>query len=505
MVLCRRLSQWYIPCREQAGAQQRRGCTEHIVTLRLLTDSARRRRKKLFVAFIDFSKAYDILVRDKLFRVLKRLGCGIFMLGAICAMYQVTESVLGCAVITSTVGVWQGLSTSCLLFILYVDDLIKMMKERCTAETFIEWLHIMMFMDDTVLLATTRTNMREKLCILKEYCDQYGMRINENKTKFFVICGGLGDAEPFHVDGLNIEHCDRYLYLGSPFTCDGSVSSAVKIHAQNKLCHILKFVSFLRKNNDIPFIVKRRVFDAALVSSLLYGCESWVGADIKPIAKLYNWAIKDLLCVRKTTPNIVCYAELGYPTLKDLINHKQHKFYHKMWTERAERLDDPLTFAMKSAISSNTQIGKLIDKMTRDEVPHMSTLIRNVYDDIARSTASRCIVYRSINPQFIIHDVYTKRHNINDLERVSFTRFRVSGHSLAVETGRWNRRGRGRLPLEERLCVCGNIQTEEHVVSQCPHTQHLRNVHNFTTIRELFSMSSERSCKILHEILRMYS
>ncbi len=65
------------------------------------------------------------------------------------------------------------------------------------------------------------------------------------------------------------------------------MSSAVKLHAKNILCHVLKFVSFLQKNNDIPFIVKRRVFDAALVSSLVYDCESWVDADIKPVVKLY--------------------------------------------------------------------------------------------------------------------------------------------------------------------------------------------------------------------------
>ncbi len=59
------------------------------------------------------------------------------------------------------------------------------------------------------------------------------------------------------------------LYLGSPFTSDGSVSPAIKVHAQNKLCQVLKFMSFIRKNNDTPFIVKRRLFDAALISALL--------------------------------------------------------------------------------------------------------------------------------------------------------------------------------------------------------------------------------------------
>ena len=62
-------------------------------------------------------------------------------------------------------------------------------------------------------------------------------------------------------------------------------------------------MSFIKKNNDVPFQVKKKVFDAALMSAVLYGCESWLNADMKPIVKLYNWALKTLLDVRMTTCN----------------------------------------------------------------------------------------------------------------------------------------------------------------------------------------------------------
>ena len=56
-VLCARIEKWFKPDREQAGAQQGCGCTEHIVTLRLLMDYALFRRIKLFVLYVDFSKS----------------------------------------------------------------------------------------------------------------------------------------------------------------------------------------------------------------------------------------------------------------------------------------------------------------------------------------------------------------------------------------------------------------------------------------------------------------
>ncbi|MPC43274.1 hypothetical protein E2C01_036917 [Portunus trituberculatus] len=34
---------------------------------------------------------------------------------------------------------------------------------------------------------------------------------------------------------------------------------------------------------------------------------------------------------------------------------------------------------------------------------------------------------------------------------MSFTKLRLSGHNLAIVTGLCNRRGRGRVPVEERL------------------------------------------------------
>ena len=136
MVLCSRLKMWFKPFREQAGAQEKRGCLEHIVSLRLACDMARRKKFKLFVTFIDFSKAYDRVPRDNLFRVLQRLGCGSAMLCALVAMYSVTESWVGTALVSITFGVRQGSPTSYLLFIIFVNDLIRIIKEGSEPDGF---------------------------------------------------------------------------------------------------------------------------------------------------------------------------------------------------------------------------------------------------------------------------------------------------------------------------------------------------------------------------------
>ena len=47
-VLCARLSLWFTPCREQAGLQRGKWCLEHVISLRLLIDLAKRKKFKLF-------------------------------------------------------------------------------------------------------------------------------------------------------------------------------------------------------------------------------------------------------------------------------------------------------------------------------------------------------------------------------------------------------------------------------------------------------------------------
>ena len=158
---------------------------------------------------------------------------------ALVAMYEYTNSVIGTALIAATIGVRQGSPTSGLLFIMYVNTMIQMIKQRSPVDGFLAWLHVLVMMDDTVLLATTKQGMIDKIKILNEYCNSHEMIINYSKTKFMVVNGDREDKEPILYNNVIINYCKQYIYLGSPFTDDGSPSTAIKIHANNKMCHVL--------------------------------------------------------------------------------------------------------------------------------------------------------------------------------------------------------------------------------------------------------------------------
>ena len=158
-------------------------------------------------------------------KLLKSLGCGAVMLMALVSMYSLTQFFLGSTIITAALGVKQGSPTSCFLFIVFVDVMIKMVKS-VQPDRFLKWL---MLMDDTVLMASSRERLVEKLQKLVEYCTESGMVINEDKTKFMVICpASPRDRESINIGPVTVHHCTEYTYLGVIVTCDGNLSSMLR-------------------------------------------------------------------------------------------------------------------------------------------------------------------------------------------------------------------------------------------------------------------------------------
>ncbi len=267
-------------------------------------------------------------------------------------------------------------------------------------------------MDDTVPLSTTRQGMEHKLKLLHEYCNDYKMHVNNRKTKYFTLNCSLEDKTSFVVGDMVVEWCEKYVYLGSVFTCDGSVSAAIAEHAQGKTAHVLKFVSFRRKNRDVPFYVNKRVFSAAVMSAVLYGYESWLDGDIKSIEKLYNWYVKQLLGVHLSTCNDVCFAELGLPPLRSLVMARQRKFFQSLWCERQHMINDPWVHVVKLVLASNTCTSRHIDSLIHDNVDDVLESKETIKQSILHSMSSRQVTYRSLNPDFIIDEVYCKKSNL---------------------------------------------------------------------------------------------
>ena len=312
------------------------------------------------------------------------------------------------------------------------------------------------------------------------------------------------DKIPFIVSNLVIRHCSSYVYLGVIFTSDGRCSTSLAEHLSKKNKELNKLLIFFATNYDAPFRVKKRVLEAAFLSTILYGCESWLKVSLKPVTAMYMKAVRALLGVRATTPTNLCLVEGGLKPLESLVKTRQKKFMQKMMTSRAELSEDPLMHAIGIVREHNKPVWSYMesvlsgDKFVEVELNNIKEAIQN-----APLSATRSHTYISLNPTLEVHPFYTDcDRTVPDYLRISFTRFRISSHMLRVETGRWSR-----TPRDERLCQCGmGVQNEPHVFV-CPLVSNIADSFSkdCPTPKEFFEDTTVDDLKVLHQMLEVLS
>ena len=389
------------------------------------------------------------------------------MLNIIAASLMHTKSLLNCAEMDTSVGVRQGGSSSCFLFTMFVNPLIQALK-RSVPDGFLQNVHVLLLMDDTAIFATSREKLIAKMQILECYCSEYGMVINEGKTQFLTV--NCEVEAPIQLGSLTITPTKSYTYLGSP-VMDCSIHLQVKEHMARKQTHCRKFVSFLARNYDAPFYVKRNVWQAALNSALLYSCESWFCHNIKSVEVAYMQTIKDLLGVRIQTPNDLCLVELGVPPVKATIVSRQLKMLQRI-RSLPHFEGSPAHHMLQISVAGRTSMGKYLVWLDNLQHPnYVAHSFRSVCERVMESDRSKCQTYRQLNCELSTHPVYAQKHVIAERYRVAFSRIRLSSHYLKIETGRW-----ARIERQNRVCPCdhASIQTEEHALCFCALTENLR-------------------------------
>ena len=484
-VLNRRFIQWFKPDSEQAGGQSGRSCTEQLVILRLLISYARSSKQPLYLAFIDYVKAYDKIDRNLLIQKLSDHGCGFKYLSALAQSLKYTQNLLGGEKFASSIGVKQGAANSCSLFTFYINSTVRALK-TFGSDGYLENLHSLLYMDDTVVLATSRQAMQDKLNLLNESVRAIHMVIHPSKSQYMAI--NTKDRAPFVLDVVKIAATDRYVYLGSPIT-KGPLKDEVKSHVEFKKGHIRKFSSFLKKNSEAPFSVKKLVWESAMNSAILYGCESWLCNNIKAVEQPFALSQKQLLSVRTQTCHDLVQLELACPGVKARIKEAQITFFQKLMS-RSDYQGSPAQFVINLVRRKGCESGLYIDTLLNiragTEKKRSLELLRN---KVAHSDSSRRQTYHMFNPLYAYHPVYTS--DIPEKDRKSFTQLRLGSHRLKIETGRWSRISR-----ENRLCSCGEIQTEQHVLLSCPATESLRRQYPQLDFSDLLCLMKSEPCHV---------
>ena len=174
---------------EQNGFRKGRSCQEHVFVLQTAIKSRQKQAKHTIVSFIDFSKAFDVVDREKLFYKLLQVGIEGKMYNTIKSLYKNTEAQVllnnvKTAPFKTMAGVRQGDCMSPTLFSIFINDLaqrIKNLNQGINIGT--TNLSILLYADDIAIIADNENDMQHMLNEVNDWCKEWSMNVNISKTK----------------------------------------------------------------------------------------------------------------------------------------------------------------------------------------------------------------------------------------------------------------------------------------------------------------------------------
>ena len=303
------------------------------------------KKLKAVFSFIDFSKAFDSINREKMFKILKAYDVPPNLLKTIIAMYSNTRAKVVSPdgetdLFDIIMGVLQGDTLAPFLFVIVLDYAMRKAIEgkeesygftiearksrRIPARTVTD----LDFADDIALISDLVSEAQELLLSVEKECNKVGLQINAEKTKFMSynitedIELKLGDDTIIKRAETGTKEQD-FKYLGSWVDNsykDLKVRKALAWSALHKMDTIWN--SILSRRSKI------NLFRATVESVLLYGCETWTlnkkmnksldGCCTRMLRKVQDISWKQHLT------NIELYN--GLPKISDVIRGRRLKF-----------------------------------------------------------------------------------------------------------------------------------------------------------------------------------
>ena len=230
--------------------------------------------------------------------------------------------------ITDPIAVSNGLRQGCtlapMLFNLYFSAVVRCWRDRCpqagitvkyrvgrklvgdrTAKRSLQEMCMTesQFADDAALYTNTREEMDQVAREFVRTAAEWGLTVSIEKTKLLVVGKDMRpeDSRPLQLDEGEIASVCEFTYLGSTITKDGEVrgEAVARLAKASRAFGCLRSAIFRSKR--ISVATKREVYQAAVLSTLLYGAETWtVKADsVRKLRGFHNRCIRCMLGVSR--------------------------------------------------------------------------------------------------------------------------------------------------------------------------------------------------------------
>ena len=463
---------------EQAGFRTGYSTMDNIFILEtLIKKQLSKKRGKLYVFFVDFSCAFDMVNRDKLCEALGKLGVGQKFLALIRALLEGSTAKIRTANGYSdsfeiNQGVRQGCKLSPLLFSTFINQLICALNEKDFGGAKIEEIiiKVLAFADDFALIARNVVEMQKMIKVLYSFAHSMGMKVNLSKSKIMVFKNGgkLSKYEKWYYGNEKIEVVRNYKYLGVWFSSNGRFLTHVQkaaLTAKQTLGRIWNIFVDLRLSALNP---KMKLFNSVIKSALLYGAEVWGVEQFKEVDRVLIWFIKKLFWLKTSTPNYMIYLEFGLlPLWIDCLKlhlgycqkvsfYEEHRFPKKCMNHRFKN-DMELFKSLKTTINSVGYGGDLdLEDIVELKNNIIFTIIENQLQYFFHQLDLSKRVYQEIKNDFLRETYLNSKLPFNLIRIIARTRCESTPCSIHQF-------------VDDKICRFCNfeIQTLEHILYTC--------------------------------------
>jgi hypothetical protein len=328
------------------------------------------------------------------------------------------------------------------------------------------------------------------------YSVKWGLTINVNKTKICVF-EKRKQIRNFNwfIDGNSIEELDSFCYLGIKFSKNGNFALAVKCLADQALRAVNNLKGAFKR---IPMDLKTKleIFDHMIVPILLYGAEVWGIYGLKQIDKIQIKFYKYILGIHPKAMNMAVLGEFGKFPLSCLALERSFKYWckiqqdigslkHSIYVEQSTVLQNKSSSWVCKIKNKLNQlgVGYLYTNYNRD-FDAFHTIQRRIRDQFIQSwretitTSPKMHHYAKYKNNFEFEPYL---QNIkNDTLRIAMTKFRISCHNLAIETGRYQ--GIDRNARNCLICNKNLVESEYHFLCICTTYSDIRHKYNIKSV-----------------------
>jgi hypothetical protein len=344
-------------------------------------------------------------------------------------------------------------------------------------------LFLLMYADDLVLFSESPEELQRQLDALSDYSAKWGLKVNIDKSKIVIFRNGgkIKLNEKWLYNGSALDIVENFTYLGIVFNYNNKFTMAEKKIADQGRKAIFALNTNIRSMNLNKETVLS-LFDCYVGSIFNYGSEVWGASKGINIEKVHMDFCKRLLGVKRTTNNVMMYVELGrypmrvsrvfnmikywskllttnncilkacYDTLYDLCEFNNQR----NWVNDVKRQLIELGF---QDVWSNQYIDKSVLQIIKQRI--LDQELQSIMGKMAAS--SKCSLYQYLFESSTLQ--YYLRKPIPAFYQKLIAKFRLSSHSLAIETGRYN----GTNTINRTCFHCkSEIEDEFHFILKCP-------------------------------------